>query len=108
MKILFVCSANVNRSVTAEFMGPFFNPKNIYDSAGSSEFACNKYGGTLVSSEQLTDANVIYCMENRNKKEINNRFGDQFDSKIKVLDIKDEYQIFDRDLIFELSDKIDW
>jgi predicted protein tyrosine phosphatase len=104
--ILFVCSANVNRSVTAQYWFSWLKPENNYSSRGSSKFACNKYGGTLVEETDLQQSDRIICMEKRNRKEIQNRYGSKFDSKTEVAGIKDEYQFLDLELIFELNEKI--
>lgn len=106
MNVLFVCTANVNRSVTAQLVAYFVNPFNCYESAGSCLFACRKYGGDFVTKQQLETADVIHCMEERNKREIESQFGTHFSDKIKVANIPDEYRAFEIQLIFALMDKI--
>ena len=68
MKILFVCSANVDRSPTAE---------RIYSgrcdlevkSAGTSEYA-----RTPVCEELIQWADAVLCMEKKHKKRIEKKF----------------------------------
>lgn len=105
-KILFVCSANVNRSTTAELWFSWRNRENDYKSAGSNRFACNKYGGNLVTRKNLNWADRVICMEDKNKKEIQDFFGNSFDSKMEVAGIKDNYKFLELDLIFEFIEKI--
>ena len=65
MNILFVCSANKIRSVTAEDHFRKTRPDHVYDSAGTNEKICRQSGTTLLSIEQAEWANVIYVMENK-------------------------------------------
>lgn len=104
--ILFVCSANINRSTTAELWFSWRNPENKYSSAGSSRFACNKYGGSYVTENQLREADRIVCMENRNKTEIEKQFGSTYSHKTEVAGIPDKYRFMELPLIFECIDKI--
>lgn len=105
--ILFVCSANINRSTTAELWFAWRNPENKYSSAGSSRFACNKYGGNYVTEKQLQEADRIVCLENRNKAEIEKQFGSSYSNKTEVACIPDKYRFMELQLIFECIDKID-
>lgn len=104
--ILFVCSANINRSTTAELWFSWRNPENNYSSAGSSRYACNKYGGNYVTESQLHEADRIICMENRNKTEIEKQFGAGYSHKTEVAGIQDKYNFMELPLIFEFIDKI--
>jgi len=47
--ILFVCAANVNRSITAQFWFSITKPENQYESAGSCRAACHIHGGDFVT-----------------------------------------------------------
>lgn len=105
--ILFVCSANVKRSPTAELWFSWLKPQNSYSSAGSSKFACKKYGGKLITQTALTAADRVICMEPRNQKEIQKAHGHQFDAKTEIAGIKDEFDYLDIQLLFELTDKIE-
>jgi predicted protein tyrosine phosphatase len=104
--ILFVCSANINRSPTAELWFSVRNPENIYESAGSNQAACNIRGGKYVLSEQLRNADRIICMEERNLREIENVFGSGFSEKIEVASIPDCYGFLEISLIFAIIDNI--
>ncbi len=104
--ILFVCSANVKRSPSAEYWFSWAAPGNNYTSRGASKFACKKYGGNFVSANDLENADRIICMEKRNQRDIEKEYGKGFDSKIEVAGIQDNYNFLDLELIFEFMDSI--
>lgn len=103
--ILFVCSANVNRSPSAEFWFSLRNPENVYESAGSCEVACRIHNGKYVTSEQIENADRIICMDERNRNELNKNFPG-FEAKIEVAGILDQYSFFQLELIFEFMNCI--
>ena len=103
--ILFVCSANVNRSPSAQFWFSYRNPENAYESAGSCRAACRIHHGEYVTKQQLESADRIICMEERNRREINASFPG-FESKIEVAGILDKYAFLQLELIFELMNSI--
>lgn len=105
-KILTVCSANINRSTTAAFMLKVINSKNQVCSRGSSQAACRIHGGTFCTEEDVTEADEILCMEERNRKELLTLYGNTIDAKIRVLDIEDKYKAFQPDLIMVLAEKL--
>lgn len=105
--ILFICTANIKRSPTAELWFQLRNPEHSYNSAGSNKFACKKYGGKLVTEMMLNTADRIICMEARNQKEIQKAYGHKFDANTEIAGIKDEFDYLDIQLLFELTDKIE-
>jgi predicted protein tyrosine phosphatase len=105
-KILTVCSANINRSTTAAFMLKVINSKNQVVSRGSSQAACRIHGGTYCTAEDVTEADEILCMEERNRKELLAAHGNHIDAKISVLGIEDKYKAFQPELITELTAKL--
>lgn len=104
--ILFVCAANVNRSITAQFWFSIIKPENQYDSAGSCRAACRIHGGEFVSQVQIDEADRIVCMDQRNKTELINQFGSSIQDKIEIAGIQDHYSFMQLDLIWELIDKV--
>ena len=90
--ILFICSANRDRSKTAEDYFSNLYPMNNYESAGTNKKTCNNLGTNYVSQEQLDAADEIYVMENKHLKSIKEVFGSTWHNKITVLDIKDIYK----------------
>jgi predicted protein tyrosine phosphatase len=101
-KILTVCSANVNRSVTAEWVLNLMDNSNEVWSRGSNKEACKIHGGIHCSETDTIEADVIICMEDRNRKELLKQYGDGFNEKIVMLNIPDKYKAFDSGLILEI------
>lgn len=97
MKLLFVCNQNKHRSRTAEelFKGEFETK-----SAGL-------YNERPVTEEELTWADIIIVMEERQREELSKRFPKQYlQKRILSLNIEDIYQYNQPELIEELKNKI--
>lgn len=103
--ILFICSANRDRSKTAEDYFSNLYPMNNYESAGTNKKTCNNLGTNYVSQEQLDAADEIYVMENKHLKLIKEVFGSTWHNKITVLDIKDIYKYGSKELIEILQER---
>lgn len=100
MKLLFVCTANVDRSPTGEdiFKGqPGFDVK----SAGTSE----DYATTPISKELIEWADVIFCMEEHHRSKVL-KMSPKVASKIVVLDIPDIYYRGDPELVKLIKFKV--
>ncbi len=102
MKLLFVCSRNKWRSLTAE---------TIYKKKFGLEV---KSAGTEVSariklnSKLIEWADLIFVMEKKHKQRMQENFAMETEGKkIIILDIPDEYQYMDEELIEELKSKVD-
>ncbi len=94
IKILFICSKNKWRSLTAE---KIFHGFNGYDvrSAGTEANARIK-----VTDGHIGWADIIFVMEKKHSRRIRDRFGDMlYDKKIICLDIPDDYGFMDEELI---------
>jgi len=104
--ILFVCAANVNRSITAQFWFSITKPENQYESAGSCRAACHIHGGDFVTQEQIDKADRIICMDELNKNQLIWDYGKHIESKIEIAGIQDHYSFMQLDLIWELIDKV--
>ena len=105
-KILFICSANKDRSRTAE---DYFTPKFLnyqFDSAGTNQKICNQLGTTFITEEQLRWATEVYVMEEKHYVAIRSLFGNNYSNKIKILNIKDVYKYGDNDLKNVLENKL--
>ena len=100
MNILFVCSRNKWRSLTAETI--FKNhPDHQVRSAGTEPSARIK-----INAKMITWADLIFVMEKRHRQRISERFPAEIDGKeIITLGIPDDYQYMDEDLIEELKTK---
>jgi predicted protein tyrosine phosphatase len=99
MNILFICSANKDRSKTAE---DYFSKKYAqfsFDSAGTNKKIYSQLGTNYIQDDQLELADKIYVMENKHLKAVKALFGNVFFNKIHVLNIEDVYKYGAKDLI---------
>jgi predicted protein tyrosine phosphatase len=103
--ILFICSANKDRSKTAEDYFSEQYPKFSFDSAGTNKKICNQLGTNYIEEHQLNWADKIYVMESKHSRTINDRYGSKFNNKIIILNIKDVYQYGSSELIEVLKNK---
>lgn len=96
--ILFVCSKNKWRSLTAETI--FKNHESIkVKSAGTENTARVK-----INAKHIEWSEVIFVMENMHKKKLFQNFSNELiDKEIIVLNIEDNYQYKDPELIEELE-----
>lgn len=108
LNVLFICSANKDRSKTAEDYFAEKYPSINFDSAGTNQKTCFKLGTTFVDLEQLIWADLIYVMETKHAHFINKFSEREFNNKIEVLNIKDIYTYNQKELITILSYKIDF
>ena len=93
MKLLFLCSQNKRRSLTAE---KIFNGFNGHEarSAGTETNARIK-----VTSGLIGWADIIFCMEKKHLRRIRDKYPDIVsDKKIVCLNITDDYEYMDEDL----------
>lgn len=97
-KVLFVCSANVDRSPTAEalFRG---HPGIAVASAGTLPDAV-----TPLSDQHIAWADMILVMEEAHRETIARRFGET--GKVAVLGIPDDYRRGDAALIQMLQARV--
>ena len=104
--ILFVCSANKQRSKTGEdyFSGHY--PDLNFQSAGTNFKVCQKEGTNPLTEELLIWADIIFVMENSHSKLIKEFTSNKYGNKIIVLSIEDKYNYFQPELIEILLQKI--
>jgi predicted protein tyrosine phosphatase len=100
-KLLFVCSQNKWRSLTAEKI--FENYENYsVKSAGTENGARIKITAGLIGW-----ADIIFVMEKKHRSRIQEKFGDPLNGKqLYVLNIPDDYQFMDEELIEILEGKV--
>lgn len=100
VKVLFVCTFNMMRSVTAENM---FRDDSMLEvkSAGTHRDAVVRVNDSL-----LNWADLIFVMEDMHKIFLEKKFGSVSRSKIICLNISDEYSYMDKDLIPILRKRI--
>ena len=111
-KILFVCTANIQRSLTAEhYFRTLYPPcpqKSVtFKSAGVSAKECKRNGSTLCTVELLEWADKVFVFEQMHIDRIVEHTGQRFVYKIQNLDIEDCYQYMDEELISRLQSKFE-
>lgn len=106
VNILFLCTANIQRSKTAEELFRAANKKHQYKSAGLSSKYVQKANSTLCTEEMLKWADRIYVFEQSHIDRIQAHTGDFYLPKITNLDIPDDYQYFQRELVLQLLEKV--
>jgi predicted protein tyrosine phosphatase len=106
MNILFVCSANKDRSKTAEDYFSEQFPNINFDSAGTNNKICNQLGTNYLEDYQLAWADKVFVMETKHLKAIKANYQDINFSKIVVLKIKDIYTFGSKELIEVLKEKV--
>ena len=104
--ILFVCSANKDRSKTAEDYFSQNYPGYNFKSAGTNQKICQQLGTNYLTEEALLEADKTYVMENKHLEAILKRFGNHHFRKIEVLNIRDVYNYGDSLLVQEFEKKI--
>lgn len=101
IKLLFVCSQNRWRSLTAE---KIFHGINGYDvrSAGTEDNARIK-----ISEGHIGWADIIFVMEKKHVRRIQDKFSNNLmDKRIICLNIPDDYKFMDEDLIGLLKSSV--
>jgi len=102
MNVLFVCSRNKRRSLTAETIYKNNAEYNVR-SAGTEPSARIK-----LTTKLIDWADIIFVMEKNHKKRITENFREQSNDKhIIVLNIPDEYQYMDEELIEMLKTSVE-
>jgi predicted protein tyrosine phosphatase len=100
-KILFVCSRNKRRSLTAETI---FKKEPVWDvrSAGTEDSARIK-----ITAGQIGWADVIVVMEKRHKERLRQKYAEELAAKRCVcFFIADDYEFMDPNLIELLREKM--
>ncbi|WP_208607692.1 low molecular weight protein tyrosine phosphatase family protein [Paenibacillus pectinilyticus] len=101
MKLLFICSRNKWRSLTAE---KIFDNRNEYDvrSAGTEDGARIR-----VTEGHIGWADLIFVMEKKHVRRLQAKFPIEIGSKrIICLDIPDDYRYMDEALIEILESRV--
>ena len=104
--ILFVCSANKDRSKTAEDHFSEKYPGFYFLSAGTNQKICEQEGTSFLTDDMLDWASRVYVMEEKHRQWIKTHFKHNYGQKIVVLNIPDVYQYFQKELIVLLDQKL--
>lgn len=100
-KALFICSANKDRSPTAEEIFAEW-PRVETDSAGTNNDAV-----TPLSGDQLDWADIVFVMEKAHRNRLSSKFGAHLKNKrVICLDIPDNYLYRDPQLIRLLETRV--
>ena len=102
MKLLFLCSQNKRRSLTAQKIFDGVNG-HMVRSAGTENNARIKVTPGIIGW-----ADVIYCMEKKHVRRIKEKYGDTLLGKeVVCLNIPDDYDLMDDELISQLHAAVD-
>lgn len=104
--VLFICSANKQRSKTAE---DYFSSKYAdfyFISAGTNIKICEREGTTPLSIEILEESDLVFVMEQKHKKHIMNHLNGKLKKELIVLNIPDIYKYYQKELIDILEEKL--
>jgi predicted protein tyrosine phosphatase len=104
--VLFVCSANVDRSKTAEDYFSAIYPDIEFRSSGTNKSICFQEGSNYLDEEDLEWADVIYVMERKHLKAIKSFSKLKLSNKIKILNITDHFKYNNPKLIEVLEGKV--
>ncbi len=98
LNILFICSRNKKRSLTAETIFREHNEHRVR-SAGTEDVA-----RVRVSDKLVQWADIIFVMEKRHRQRLDEKFDSMSNKQVVVMDIPDDYEYMDVELIQMLKD----
>jgi len=104
--ILFVCSANKQRSKTGEDYFSGLYPHLHFKSCGTNIKLCEKEGTNPITEDLLSWADVIFVMESSHSKMVKQYTANKHGGKIVVLNIPDKFKYYQKELIAVLSYKV--
>ncbi len=107
-KILFVYSANKQRSKTAEDFFSEAYPNFDFMSADTNLKICKSEGINPLTKEILNWADEIFVMENKHRALVNKETNRKYNYKIKVLGIPDRFKYYQKELIDLLETKVNF
>lgn len=101
IKLLFICSQNKWRSLTAEKIFQGINGHDVR-SAGTEENARIK-----VTAGHIGWSDIIFVMEKKHIRRIQSKFGnDLINKRIICLNISDDYEFMNEDLVGLLKSSV--
>lgn len=105
-RVLFICTANIQRSLTAEHLFKSLYPQVEFRSAGVSKKECARNHSTLCTMQLLAWADSIFVFEQMHIDRISENTDGSALQKIVNLEIDDIYQYNDPKLIELLIKKL--
>ena len=103
--IIFICSANRDRSRTAEIYFQNKYPEHRFRSAGINKFSSERHGGVHLKRYMLDVADRIICADYVHSDYIINQIDKKYNSKIEVLNLGDTKTFMHQELIDMLEEK---
>ncbi len=104
--VLFICTANIQRSLTAEHYCKPLYPQIEFKSAGVSRKECERNNSGLCTIDLLEWADQIFVFEQMHIDRIVEHTNQEFVHKIFNLNIDDSYQYMQKELVTLLQAKI--
>lgn len=104
-KVLFICTANRDRSKTAEVHFQAKYPEHTFKSAGINRYLSERHGGIHVKKHMLDEADRIICAEMVHSDYITRQIDIKYKSKIEVLNLGDTDTFMTESLIKNLEEK---
>lgn len=105
MNVLFLCSANRDRSRTAELHFQVKYPLHRFRSAGINKYLSERHGGIHVRRYMLDVADRIICAEQVHADYILQKIDKSFESKIEILHLGDTERFMSESLVKLLEEK---
>ena len=99
MNILFVCTANRDRSRTAEIYFQNKYPEHRFRSAGINKFLSERHGGVHIKRYMLDVADRVICAESVHQQYIVDMIDKKYLGKIEVLKLGDTKEFMNPELI---------
>lgn len=104
-KILFICSANKQRSKTAEdYFAEKYHDLELR-SAGTNLKMCQREGTNPLTEEDMIWADLVLVMEKKHKTAIEKHTVGKYGKKIQILNIPDRFKYYQKELIEILEEK---
>lgn len=104
-QIIFICSANRDRSKTAEIHFSKKYPEHKFTSAGINKYLSERYSGVHLKKYMLDEADRIICVEQVQSDYITTKIDIKYKSKIEVLNLGDTDAFMSEQLIRVLEEK---
>lgn len=108
MNYLFVCTANRDRSRTAEIYFQTKYPEHRFRSAGINKFASERHGGVYLQKYMLDVADQVICMEYVHQQWIVDKIDKKYLSKIITIHLSDTESFMSPKLIEQLEIKLNF
>ena len=105
MNILFICTANRDRSRTAEIYYQNKYPNFRFRSAGINKYLSERHGGIHVKRYMLDVADIIVCAEQVHSDYIIRKIDKKYIDKITILNLEDTEGFMSEQLILKLEDR---